>query len=151
MYTWTSIYQCYIIFVTNLPLWKTTVQRPRSCYEAPSFSWSNQEKTYIHLSKFFISSQSTFLNYIFHKLLSNKEILVALWLLLYKICKNNNEMWVELSSFKKFWFEASKLFLGHSRSPRISRFWLMHWDSLSSEAMFYLQFFSCSFFLCSGE
>ena len=40
-------------------------------------------------SKFFMSSQSTFLNYIFHKLLSNKEILVVLRLLLYKVKKKN--------------------------------------------------------------
>ena len=43
------------------------------------------------------------MNYnIFHKFLSNKDILVALWLLLYKLGKNKNEAWLELGLFKKF-------------------------------------------------
>ena len=74
--------------------------------------WSKQEdKIYIQLKvSFSYHRKSRFLNYnIFHKLLSNKEFLVVLGLLLYKFCKNNNETWLELRLFKKFLFEASKV------------------------------------------
>ena len=45
MYVWMSIFECYIIFVTNLPLWKTTVQRPTSGdepYIQTALFWKNQ-------------------------------------------------------------------------------------------------------------
>ena len=46
----------------------------------------------------------TFLNYnIFHKLLPNTEILIALWLLPYKLCKNNLQNLIGIKIlFKKF-------------------------------------------------
>ena len=47
----------------------------------------------MHLKIHFLyHHKALFLNYnIFHKLLSNKEVLIVLWLLPYKLCKNNNE------------------------------------------------------------
>ena len=87
-------------------------------------------------SKFFILLQSTFLNYnIFYKLPSNKEILVVLWLLLYKLCKINNGTWLELSLLKNFQIEACKVFRGHNVSPRISNFWLMYHESSWGEVI----------------
>ena len=88
---------------------------------AASFSWSKKadkgRHRYMYLKVFFIyrviaRRKVLFFSYnnIFHKLLSNKEILVILWLLPYKVCKNNNETWLELILFKNFYGALTKNF-----------------------------------------
>ena len=103
-------------------------------------------------SKFFISSQSTFLNYnSFHKLLSNKKNLVVLWLLLYKLCKNNNETWFELSFEKFFNLKLVEYFRGTMGYPELEISGSCIGIVCEVKICFYLQFFSCLFFQFSGE
>ena len=76
--------------------------------------------------------------------------MVVLWLLLYKLCKINNETWNWVCS-KFFSLKLVKVFRGHNGSPRISSFWLMYGHTLRGEVIFLLVVFLLLIFSVFGR
>ena len=103
---------------------------------------------------FYIIAKHFFLNYdIFHKRLSNKEILIALWLLPYKLCKNNLWNLIGINFVQTFLIWSLQGISRAQWSPSIIYFWLMYWDSLWGEekTCFYLCSFSHAYFFSHLE